>query len=475
MQDLIGRQKEVKILEEATNSKKSEFVALYGRRRVGKTFLVREFFNYKFDFQLTGLANASTQQQLVNFHVALLRHQNKEIDNIPKNWFQSFQNLISYLETIEKKEKITLFFDELPWFDTKQSDFLMALEHFWNSWATNRKDILLITCGSAASWMINKLINNHGGLHNRVTRRMKIQPFNLYETELMLQAQNSVLDRYQILQIYMVTGGIPFYLENISSQKSAAQNIENLCFTEDGLLVKEFSNLFASLFKNSANHELIIKALSSKNKGLTRKQLLQIIGKTSSGNFSKNLEELEESGFISRYNSFVKKRQEVFYRLSDFYCHFYLKFIQHNTNFSQGVWLNAIDNPRQRAWSGYAFEQICLAHIPQIKDGLSIGGVLTEASSWRSKNAAKDVQIDLLIDRRDQVINLCEAKYSIQPFTITKSYAENLRQKIGTFKAESQTRKAVFLTMITTYGVTKNSHAAALLQNELTMDTLFQK
>jgi len=304
---------------------------------------------------------------------------------------------------------------------------------------------------------------------------MKIQPFNLYETELMLQAQNSVLDRYQILQIYMVTGGIPFYLENISSQKSAAQNIENLCFTEDGLLVKEFSNLFASLFKNSANHELIIKALSSKNKGLTRKQLLQIIGKTSSGNFSKNLEELEESGFISRYNSFVKKRQEVFYRLSDFYCHFYLKFIQHNTNFSQGVWLNAIDNPRQRAWSGYAFEQICLAHIPQIKDGLSIGGVLTEASSWRSKNAAKDVQIDLLIDRRDQVINLCEAKYSIQPFTITKSYAENLRQKIGTFKAESQTRKAVFLTMITTYGVTKNSHAAALLQNELTMDTLFQK
>ena len=474
MKDVIGREREIKQLDKVKSSHKSEFVALYGRRRVGKTFLVREYFQYQFDFQLTGLAKANTKQQLVNFHAAIKRIWSASPDDFPKSWFEAFQRLISYLETINEARKKVIFLDELPWLDTPRSDFLLALEHFWNSWATNRKDIILITCGSAASWMINELINEHGGLHNRVTERIKIFPFDLRETELLLKSKENVLDRYQILQLYMVMGGIPFYLDAIAPDLSAAQNIENMCFRKGAILNVEFQNLYASLFKNAEKYEKLVIGLSRKNKGLSRSELTQITGLPSGGSLTRLLDELEESGFITRYAPFNKKSKDTLYRLSDFYSLFYLKFIKENTNYDEGVWTNAIDHPSQRAWAGYAFEQICLAHIPQIKRALGISGVITQSSSWRSNKKEDGAQIDLLIDRRDQVVNLCEIKYSINPYTITKSYADKLRNKIGTFKGETKTRKAVFMTMITTFGLEKNQHSTSLVQNEITMDALFE-
>ena len=474
MNDIIGRQKEIKQLEKVKNSRKSEFVVVYGRRRVGKTFLVREFFDYTFDFQLIGLANATTKQQLINFQVSLQRQANIELKETPVNWFSAFQLLIDHLESITDQRKKVVFLDELPWLDTARSDFMMALEYFWNSWATNRKDILLITCGSAASWMINELINNHGGLHNRVTERLKIYPFNLQETELMLKANNNVLDRYQILQLYMVMGGIPYYLDRVSPEKSAAQNIEELCFRKGALLTLEFQNLFTSLFKNAEQYENIIKALATKTKGLTRKEISKITGIKTGGSLTDKLEALEESGFITRYTPFNQKSNQFIYRLSDFYSLFYLKFIKQNRNYDEGVWTNAIDNPAQRAWGGYAFEQICLAHTQQIKKALQIGGVISNTLSWKSKAVKDGAQIDLLIDRRDQVVNLCEVKFSINSYKITKDYADSLRNKIGTFKQETKTRKAIFLTMITTYGIEKNAHALGLVQNDITMDALFE-
>jgi len=474
MNDIIGRTKEIKQLDKIVASKKSEFVAIYGRRRVGKTFLVREYFNYTFDFQLTGLAKANTSQQLTNFHAVLQRHAPTTSDSIFNNWFDGFQKLIKHLESIKEDRKKIIFLDELPWLDTPKSDFMIALEHFWNSWATNRKDIVLITCGSAASWMINKLINEHGGLHNRVTERIKIHPFDLNETEQFLKTKNNVIDRYQILQLYMVMGGIPFYLDAISPEKSAAQNIEELCFRKGAILTTEFQNLFASLFKKHVKHELIVTTLATKAKGMTRKELSQASGLSTGGGFTDILNELEESGFVTRYTSFNNKKYNSIYRLSDFYSLFYLKFIKQNTNYNEGVWINSIDAPNQRAWSGYAYEQICMAHIPQIKKALGISGVVTKTSSWKSTHSENGAQIDLVIDRRDRVINLCEVKYSIHTFSITKSYAENLRNKIGTFKDETSTRKSLFLTMITTYGLKKNNHSFSLVQNEITMDDLFK-
>ncbi|MEM7655283.1 MAG: ATP-binding protein [Bacteroidota bacterium] len=474
MSVLVGRKREINVLQKASKSPKSEFVALYGRRRVGKTFLVREVFQYQFDFQLIGLANATTEQQLLNFHVSLQRTDLSHEHELPTSWFQAFQQLITYLHSVNEDRKKVIFLDELPWLDTPNSDFLMALEHFWNSWATNRKDILLITCGSAASWMIRELIHNHGGLHNRLTQRIQIQPFTLAETEEMLRNRGHVLNRYQILQLYMVMGGIPYYLDALEVGKSAAQNIDALCFQSWGLLAKEFPHLFASLFNQPGSYEQLIRALGTKRKGLTRREIIAATQASSGGRLSQQLVELEESGFVTRYPDFSQIKKETTYRLSDFYSLFFLRFIQNRTAFDPGTWLQSLDHPAIRAWSGYAFEQICLVHIRQLKQALGISGVQSQASTWQSRSTESNAQIDLLIDRRDQVINLCEIKFALHPYSITKSYAQKMRDRTHLFISETETSKAPFLTMITTYGVKQNSHSLGLVQAEVKMDDLFQ-
>lgn len=473
MARLIGRNKELQLLNSLNDSDKSEFVAIYGRRRVGKTFLIRKAFEGKFAFQLTGLANATTRKQLANVHVALVR-QNASQESISPadNWFDAFGQLIAFLEAQPPGKKV-VFFDELPWLDTPKSDFMSALEHFWNSWASNRTDIILIVCGSAASWIINKLINNKGGLHNRITKRIRLEPFTLTETETFLIHKGAAFDRYQIIQLYMVLGGIPYYLDFVDGGMSAAQNIDKLCFDPDGILRTEFTNLYTSLFKKAQNHIAVIEALSKKAKGLTRDELIEAAKLPNGGSTTVLLQELEACSFIRKYVAFGKKEKASLYQLIDFYSLFYQAFIKNSGTFDQHTWLNGIDSPQYRAWSGYAFEMVCLHHLNEIKHGLGISGVQTATSSWHSTTLQPKAQVDLVIDRRDHVINLCEMKFSINPFTIDKKYADALRNKIGVFTAQTATRKAVYLTIITTYGLVKNEHANSLVQNSLTMDVLF--
>ncbi|MDO8367066.1 MAG: ATPase [Saprospiraceae bacterium] len=452
---------------------KSAFVAVYGRRRVGKTYLVRHVFEEKFTFHLTGIANVGLQPQLANFYAALVRYFPWLEDKpMPVDWFQAFQYLISALERSQDVRKV-LFLDELPWFDYPRSGFIPALEHFWNSFASARRDILLLVCGSAASWMINNLINNRGGLHNRVTHRIRLDPFTLNECEAFLQQKSFTYDRYQIVQLYMALGGIPFYLEAVSPEKSAAQNINDLCFSPRGMLRKEFDSLLASLFKNAGKHIAIIEVLAKKAKGLERGELLKLAKLTDGGSASKILGELEESSFIKKYPAFGKSNRYVLYQLVDFYSLFYLKFIKNSSELDKDFWLNSLDNPEVRAWSGYSFEQVCLAHLDKIKQALGISGIQTRSSAWVGESGGQKAQIDLVIDRRDHVINLCEMKFSLNPFEINKSYADDLRTKIGVFKSATQTKKAVFLTLITTFGIQAGGHAGGLVQNSLTVDVLF--
>lgn len=473
MQKFIGRQQELAELNKIYTSIKSEFVSVYGRRRVGKTFLIRTAFAQKFTFQVTGLANASLTQQLTNFHITLQKVF-PSIENKPAtNWLVAFEQLISFLETSEHKKKV-VFIDELPWFDTRNSQFLQALEHFWNNWASTRDDVILIACGSATSWIINKLLNNKGGLHNRVTKRIKLNPFVLNECEEFLQSREILLDRYQIIQLYMAFGGVPFYWEEAEKGLSALQIIEKACFNEHGLLRNEFNNLYRSLFANYENHIKIINALATKSIGLTRNEIINLSGLPNAGSTTRLLNELEESGFMRKYVPFNKKMRTSVYQLVDFYSHFYLKFIRNSQPTAPNQWMSLLDSPKYRVWSGYAFEQICMYHLAQLKQALGISGVYSEVSSWRSNTAKNGAQVDLVIDRRDQTINLCEMKFSIHPFTITKQYANELRHKIGTFKSQTKTRKSVFLTLITTFGVDKNNHFAGLVQNEITMDALFK-
>jgi AAA+ ATPase superfamily predicted ATPase len=472
MEPLIGRKEELNQLRKLIEKQDSSFVAVYGRRRVGKTFLIRNAFP-SFDFQVTGMANVNSATQLSNFHIALNQYDPLSAERPMANtWLEAFSQLTVQLESKASEKKI-VFFDELPWLDTAGSGFLSALEHFWNSWASARTDILLIVCGSAASWIINKLLNNRGGLHNRVTDRISLQPFTLKECELFFSSRAAIFDRYQIVQLYMVMGGIPFYLAQIDPTLSATQNIDRLCFTESGILRAEFDNLYHSLFQKAERHVQIIEALSKKAKGLSREALLKASKMPNGGGTTRILRELEESHFIRKYRAFGKKGKNSIYQLTDFYSLFYLRWIRDFNPSDQGYWVAQLDTPSQNIWAGYAFEQVCLEHISRIKLGLSIGGIRTETSAWYGKADESGAQIDLLIDRADRVINICEMKFSINPFVISKSYAEDLKRKIRVFKEVTNTRKAIHLILITTWGLVRNNYSDTLVQNELKMDALF--
>ena len=324
----VGRLKELAQLRSLKTAKTAEFVAIYGRRRVGKTFLVREAYDNNFDFAVTGLANATLSQQLVNFNYAASKYASKQLNlAAPSNWQEAFQQLIAILEQSKSVRKV-VFIDELPWLDTPNSGFISAIEHFWNSWASARKDIILVVCGSAAGWMISKLINNKGGLHNRVTQRIRVEPFTLRECEQFFREKSAVYDRYQIVLLYMVMGGIPFYLEQVKVNKSAAQNIDKLCFSADGLLRGEFENLYRSLFHHPEKHVQLIETLGKKSKGLTREELIAGSGLSGGGGLSRLLQELEESGFIRKYMAFGAKEKNHLYQLIDCYSLFYLKMIR---------------------------------------------------------------------------------------------------------------------------------------------------
>ena len=474
MVDITGREEEKELLEGCLQSSKSEFVAVYGRRRVGKTFLIREVFNNKFSFQFTGLANATTRQQLESFNSALnkIAAGSKKIPQA-QSWREAFSQLAVLLEKKREKRKI-IFIDEMPWLDTPKSYFIQGLEHFWNSWASARKDIVLVVCGSAASWMLNKLINNHGGLHNRVTQIIKIESFTLKETKQFLERKGFAWNNYQLIEIYSILGGIPFYIESLKKSLGVSQNIDKLFFAKNALLKSEFKNLYASLFRQPENYIAVVEALSKKISGFTRKEILEQTVLPDGGGITKVLTELEESSFIRKYLPFNKQLRDSVYQLCDFYSLFYFKFISGIRNNDETFWSNSIDNPKRRAWSGYAFEQVCLEHVPQIKRRLGISGVATNVSVWRSSKKNSPAQVDLVLERRDGIIHLFEMKFSTTEFIIDKKYEEVLRNRAAAFRAETKTRSAVYTSMLTTYGVKNNAYAMSVLQNNLEMDCLFK-
>jgi len=475
MHEFYGRDREIKRFKQILDSKKSEFAAVFGRRRVGKTHLIRYCFNNKFSFQLTGKANVNTATQLLNFYHALQEHSGKNTkEKAPKNWHLAFQQLKKYLQKKRNKVKV-IFIDELPWLDTPKSNFIAALEHFWNDWASARTDIKLIVCGSAASWMVHNLINNVGGLYNRVSHQIKLEPFNLHETEQLLKGKNKAIDRYQIMQLYMVFGGVPYYLQMINPKQSAAQNINQLLFAHDAQLKSEFERLFQSLFNGYERHIKIIKAISTKNKGLTRKEIIAATGLPNSGRTTALIQELVESGFARKYFPFEKTERNSLYQLSDFYSSFYLKFLHHKNINDHNYWINTINSAKQKAWSGYAFEQVCLQHIAQIKKALGISGILTQASAFKISGTKtnKGIQIDLIIDRNDNIINVCEMKFYLSAFSITKKYANELKDKLSIFKEKIKSKKAIHLTFVSTFGVKENAYKFNLVQNEVVLDDLY--
>ena len=469
--NIIGREKELAALNTYYNSNAPEFLAVYGRRRVGKTFLIREFFKDRLDFYVTGLAAGKKEEQLKVWNNAV-KNSFGGSDNTSDNWLDAFTLLRGKIEKTKKKKKKVLFIDEAPWMDTQKSGFLTALEHFWNGWASGRTDILLIICGSATSWVINNLFRNKGGLHNRVTRRMRLLPFTLYETEAYMNENEIDIGRYRICEAYMIFGGVPYYLSLLGKGLSLPQNVDALCFYEDGPLRGEFGELYSTLFKNSELYIKVVTALCTKSKGLTREEIIRETGLSSGGSLTKVLEELELCGFIRSYPNYSTDDNLNLYQLIDPFSLFHLRFINNKRPGNPRFWSNNLDSPSLTAWKGYAYEQVCLSHSDQIKQALGVAAISTEISSWRSRRSSPGAQIDLLIDRKDGIINLCEIKYSKAEYTISAAEEKQLRNKIAVFEAETRTKKSVHLTMVTTFGVNHNRHSG-IIRSEVTLDNLF--
>lgn len=452
-------------------------MAVYGRRRVGKTFLIRNYYAEHLEFEFTGTHEDSLNNQLFNFSRALQEAMQIAIPPAtPANWGQAFIYLTAFLKGTEPPQPQVVLFDEFPWIHTARSGFLNAFTHWWNTWASQQPRLKVVICGSAASWMIENIINNKGGLHNRVSRSIRLLPFTLAETAQFLQRRSIRLDPYQVLQLYMAMGGIPQYLKHIGKGESANQAIDKLCFDKNGMLRNEFHNLYRSLFNNASHHESIVRALAKKPGGMSRAELLAASRLSTGGGTTRILDELEQSGFISAYVPFKKTSRDCIYKLADEYSLFFLKFIERSRGTGKGSWQKAATGQSYKSWCGLAFESVCQKHVAQIMQALGIAGVHTEASAWRytaKSSEESGAQIDLLLDRQDRCINVCEMKFSSESFVMDKKYASELDAKIRIFKEQTQTRKTIFPTLITTYPVKQNEYYTGRVQAEINMDSLF--
>ena len=471
---IIGRLKEQEQMAISLQSNHAEFVVVYGRRRIGKTFLVKEYFKEQFSFYSTGVLSRKSKDELMAFYQSLKRY-GYTGGKCPKSWFDAFEVLRNLIEndTIKidsRYNKRIIFLDELPWMDTFKSDFKGAFDFFWNSFASTQKNLVLIVCGSATSWIINNLLNTKGGFYNRVTRRIHLDSFNLNETKMLVNnLNNNDLSNDDIIKAYMIFGGVPYYLNFIDSSFSLIQNIDNLLFKNGGQLENEFENLFSSLFNNYSTHIKIIEALSNRTKGLTRNEIIEISKLNSGESINKALSELDECGFIRKYNDYKTSSKNSLYQIID---PFTLFAFNHLMQKKVSLWQNYVGSPSYYSWCGRAFEIVCLNHIDEMKEALGISGIDSlEYSFYQNKKGG--AQIDLLIDRKDSIINLCEMKYSDNEFVISDDYKDNILNKVEVFKAATKTKKTIAVTFVTINGVSKNKNYS-VVRKEININDLMK-
>lgn len=471
---IIGRLEEIRQLKRAYTSEYSEFVAVYGRRRIGKTFLIRECFKDCFTFQYTGVWGISNKEQLAEFYQNLIRQGLSTEAKSPKSWFEAF-HLLEDLIIASRQEKKIIFLDELPWMDAPNSRFIPAFEHFWNGWASARKDILLIICGSATSWIINKIFRNKGGLYNRVTYRIRLDQFSLWECEEFVKSYGLGFNRNMILEGYMVMGGVPYYWSKLEASKSIGQNINNLFLKENGMLRDEFNFIYASIFNRPEKYLKVVEALAGKKSGMTRDEIIRTSKLDNNGQLSGILEDLIECGFIRKYCHTDKRLRDAIYQLMDCYTLFYYQFVKSAHGADEEYWIRSMKTPLHNTWCGLAFERVCLLHTRQIKSAIGISGISASLFSWHVKknNDHPGAQIDLVIDRADNVINVCEIKYAPAGYRLTDSELNKIHDRLSIFNLYIPRRKVAQPLLITSNGVIKNNNIFEI-PLQVTGDQLFQ-
>ena len=479
---IIGRKQETDELNELYESSRAEFVAVYGRRRVGKTFLVDEALKGKITFRHSGLSPVDEQnhknslrEQLKHFYLSLQRHGMKR-SKCPTSWLEAFFMLEMHLQSLDDGSRQVVFLDELPWMDTPRSGFITALEAFWNGWACHRHNMMLVVCGSANSWMLDNLVNNHGGLYGRTTYEVKLSPFSLAECEAFFESKGIRMSRYDIVQSYMITGGIPYYLGYMKKGLSLSQNIDRLFFTKSAKLHDEYDRLFASVFANPEQMKRVVQLLGTRHSGYTRQEIFAKTGLKDCGASTKLLKALVASDFIEPYIPFGKGKREKHYKLIDHFCLFYMKFVQGRKEIDPEFWMHNVTSQGVSSWRGFAFEEVCFSHISKIKKALNILGVSSTESAWvvKGDDETEGAQIDMLINRKDNVVNLCEMKFYNEKFTVNKAYHSKIVHRQNLLAEMIPRRAIVHNVLVTTEGLTYNEYSG-IFQNVVTIDDLFVK
>lgn len=474
---MIGRERERKIFNDCIDSDKSELITVLGRRRVGKTYLIRKACERNIVFEVIGIQNGTIAEQMNHFAEQLKTYFNFEQKKKIITWLQAFALLKTCLEKSKKKSKKVLFFDEVPWLgESSKRKFIEALGHFWNTWAVNN-NIVIILCGSAASWIVKHVVNSKGSMYNRVTKKIMLQPFTLYEVDLFLKAKGMHLDEYQIMQLYMALGGIPHYLDQVQTNKSIAENLTDICFDKLGLLHDEFDNLYKALFTNHNNYIAVIRSLAQSKKGLTRQEIINATGLTDGGSFTQILKDLVQCDFIIEQHPFSKRKRDIQFRLIDEFSLFYLRFVDGQNTTGKTYWQQTMGSQIYKIWSGYAFENICFRHQDQILKATKLEAILTSFSSFyiQATDELPGTQIDMVLDRADGVVNLFEIKFYKEPVIITNDMAQKLRTKIAVFKASTLTKKQVFVSMISIYGTVPNKYSNGILAHDISGRDLMVK
>lgn len=472
---MIVRASQTKLMQQLLQTRKSSFVAVTGRRRIGKTYLIDEVYKKHICLRVTGIQNADINTQIINFTQKVAEYSGKQIVTPPNNWQEAFTLLREYLKSLSKRKKQVIFLDELPWMATKRSGFIEMLAHLWNDYLSKETHFILVICGSATSWITQKIVNSKGGLHNRITQQIHLKPFTLAETRAFLQSKGIQLVSNSVAEIYMAMGGVPFYLEQLQKGESVAQAIARICFSKEGVLKNEYQNLYKALFENAENHEAIVATLAKAQNGLSRKEILKKAKIEAGGPYTRAMNDLIESGFVREITPFGKRKRGAVYRLLDEYSIFYHKFIRPNKTKDEKIWTTISQSQSYRIWSGLTFENLCLRHIEEIKNALGISGIYTEYDAYRQQGTTNKTgfQIDLIIDRKDDAINLCECKFYQSNFTIDKAYATKIRQRKQAFLDDTKTKKNIFNTWITNYNLIQNEHYFDVVDQELTIEDLF--
>ena len=481
MAQIIGRKQEIEELNRLYHSDRAQFVAVYGRRRVGKTYLINQVFKDRITFHHTGLSpfdngkKITMREQLQAFHYSLIRSGLDETTPCPQSWFEAFFQLEKLLIKLDTGKRQVVFIDELSWMDTPRSRFLSALENFWNGWASARDNMFLVVCGSSTSWMISNLVNNYGGLYGRLTYEIKLSPFTLKECDDYLKSNDIILSQYDVTQAYMVFGGIPYYFGFFSPGLSLAQNVDKLLFAKDAPLSKEYDRLFHSLFVHWEEHQKVVSLLATRHYGFTRDDISKQCGISKGGGLSTILKALIDSDFILKYTPIVEERNVEYYKLCDSFCLFYLKFMADNKTTDSQFWQNSQNLPPIVTWRGFAFEDVCFNHIDQIKMALGVSGVVSKESALLVKGSKEQQggQMDLLINRADNVLNLCEMKFYKKEFTVTQSDRFAFEDRIELLNRLTHSKKNIHFTLVTTIGLAYNEHFG-VVQKVVTLQDLFR-